>query len=114
MRNNCTACLIAATVAHGSKMRLVLDSRHVNQYIEYEKIVLEDWSVFANMVQRGDYLINFDYTAGCHHIPIAEAHQKFLGFQFEDKNGNPHFYLRLMDLHEGEQAPDQALAREGN
>lgn len=85
-------CTNPLTVAHGHKLRLVLDLRHVNQFVQYTKFVYEDWNLLSQVLQKDDFLISFDYVAGYHHNSIAAEHQQFLGFAFRDEDGTKKFY----------------------
>ena len=75
-------CCNPLTVAKGSKLRLILDLRHVNKYVHYCPIKYEDWGLLEQVVQPGDYFISFDLTAGYHHVSILPDHRKYLGFSY--------------------------------
>ena len=49
--------------------------------------------VVANVYNPGDYLVTFDLKSGYHHISIAEAYWKYLGFSWVGKNGDPKWYV---------------------
>ena len=40
------------------------------------------------LFEKGDYLFSFDLKSGYHHVDIAEAQCKYLGFAWEG-----HFYI---------------------
>ena len=54
------------------KKRLILDLRHVNNFVYKQKIKFDDWKIFQNFVEdRGPgYLFKFDLKSGYHHIEI--------------------------------------------
>ena len=71
---------LSVSVQKSGKKRLILDLRHVNQFLEKEKVKFEDWKVALNYFQKGSYMISFDLKSGYHHIEINSESQTFLGF----------------------------------
>ena len=71
---------LSASTQSSGKKRLILDLRHVNQFIWKQKFECEDWRVLSSYVNKGDYLFSFDLKSGCHHFNIFPDHQTFLGF----------------------------------
>jgi hypothetical protein len=86
-------CCNPLTVAQGKKLRLVLDLRHVNRYVQYQTCKYEDWTVFAQMLTKDDFVIDYDQTSGYHHIGILQEHQQFLGFKFEWPHGLIRYFV---------------------
>lgn len=86
-------CCNPLTVAEGSKLRLVLDLRHVNKYIKHHKFKYEDLRTFAEMFSEGDYFTTFDLKSGYHHIDIHPEHRKYFGFQVKFTNGSTRNFL---------------------
>ena len=78
-------CCNPLTVADKSKLRLVLDLRHVNEYVEPKPFKYEDLKVVAEIFSQGDFFIKYDLKSGYHHIDIHEEHKKYLGFQWEKR-----------------------------
>ena len=74
-------CCNPLTVAEGEKPRLVLDLRHVNQYVSQNKFRYEDLRTLAQLFDEGDYFCTFDLRNGYHHIRINPHHTKYLGFE---------------------------------
>ena len=75
-------CCNPLTVANkNSKLRLVLDLRHVNQYVQLDKFKYEDLTTFAEIFEEKDFFVTFNLTSGYHHIDIHPEHKKYLGFQ---------------------------------
>ena len=80
------------TVAQNvSKLRLVLDLRHINQFIVLEHMRFEDWSLASKLLKRDSFIFSFDLKSGYHHIDIHKDYQKFLGFSWLI-DGVVHFY----------------------
>ena len=68
---------------NGDKLRLILDLRHINQFLRVPKIKFEDIRTVRDLFQLGDYFFKFDIKSGYHHIDILPEHQKYLGFKWE-------------------------------
>ena len=70
------------------KLRLVVDSRPVNQYIKTPKFNQDGISTVAELIQPDDDLASIDLKDGFHHVPILEDHQKYFGIKW-----NGHYYV---------------------
>ncbi|XP_021348504.1 uncharacterized protein LOC110447257 isoform X1 [Mizuhopecten yessoensis] len=77
---------LTVSINSAGKKRLVLDLRHVNQYVEKMKVKFEGVHEALNYAKQGHYMCKFDLKSGYHHIDIHTEHQNFLGFSW--KNGN--------------------------
>ena len=80
-------------VNNGKKLRLIVDLRYVNKHLQNFKFKLEDMKVVANVYSRGDYLVTFDLKSGYHHIEIAKAYWKYLGFSWVGKGGDRRWFV---------------------
>ena len=80
-------CCNPLTVAEGKKLRLVLDLRHVNQFLNIKSFRYEDLRVVSDLLQENGYFTTFDLVSGYHHIDINSDHFKYLGFQWEFPDG---------------------------
>lgn len=81
-------CCNPLTVADSAgKLRLVLDLRHVNQYIFLQKFKYEDLYTLSELFAEGDYFFSFDLKSGYHHVSIHRTFVKYLGFQWCYRNG---------------------------
>ena len=98
----------------GSKLRLVLDLRHVNQFIarttfRYEDLYIltfryedlytltfryEDLYTLAEMFEQNDHFFTFDLKSGYHHIAMHPASIKYFGFQWTFIDGR-HAYFQF-------------------
>ena len=65
------------------KLRLVLNLKHLNQFLCKDKFKYEDLWVALLMFQKGDFLVKFDLKSGYHHVDVYEPHQRYLGFSWE-------------------------------
>jgi len=81
-------CCNPLTVADGKKMRLVLDLRHVNQFVKYQQFRYETWQDVSKVVTQGCYFLTFDFKSGYHHIKLLPQHRKYFGFSFSGPTGS--------------------------
>ena len=84
-------CCNPLTVSEKGKLRLVLDLRHVNKFINTKTFRYEDLKYVAEIFEKGDFFIRFDLTSGYYHVDICEEHQEYLGFHWKI-GGRVHFY----------------------
>ena len=77
------------SVAEGTKLRLVLDLRHVNQYVEATRFKYENLKTLAELFEAGFHFFTFDLESVFHHVSVVEHHQQLLGFSwlFPDVSG---------------------------
>ena len=61
----------------------MLDLRSVNKYLNITKFRYENLSTVVDIIDQDDFFVTFDLKNGYHHIPLAEEHQKYLGFAWE-------------------------------
>ena len=57
-------CCNPLTAAESEKLRLVLDLRHVNQYVSQNKFKYEDLRTFAQLFDEGDHFCTFGLRNG--------------------------------------------------
>lgn len=67
---------LTVSVNISGKKRLVLDLRHVNQFIEKQKIKFEGIKEAMYYAKKGKLMINFDSKSGYHHVDIHPVFQK--------------------------------------
>ena len=70
------------TVAYSKrgKFRLVLDCRHINQYLHAFKFKYEDIKVAKAMFEMGTFLFTFDLKSAYKSIKIIHNSRSWLGF----------------------------------
>eukprot|EP00731_Ephydatia_muelleri_P023446 Em0015g1029a len=79
-----TVCSPLSVVVSGAgKKRLVVNLRHVNQYLWKQKFKYEDLRVAMTMFSKGELMFAFDLKSGYHHIEIVKHHRRFLGFHWD-------------------------------
>ena len=79
----------------GDKNRLILDLRHVNQFVIKQKIKFDDWKVMEHFLTPQGYLFSFDIKQGYHHIEMAPDSVEYLGFSW-NFNGEVRFFVFLV------------------
>ena len=85
---------LSVSVNSEGKCRLILDLRHVNQFIPKLKFKMEDSRVFLDYLQPSGFMFKFDMKSGYHHIGICPDHQGFLGFQwFLHNSVEPKYFI---------------------
>ena len=90
-------CCNPLTVSEkGGKLRLVIDLRHVNQFLDSKKFKYEGLETFAEIVERGEFFVNFDLKSGYHHVDIHAEHQKYLGYKWEFQENGKKFTRYFM------------------
>ena len=52
-------------------------------FVYKQKFRYEDLRVAMLLFKKGDYSFTFDLKSGYHHVDIAQAHHKYLGFTWE-------------------------------
>lgn len=68
----------------GSKLRLVLDARHINPHIVRYKHKYEDAKTARQLFEQGDFIFSYDLKSAYHHISIFPADTTYLGFKWGD------------------------------
>ena len=77
---------LSVVVSGSGKKRLVINLRHLNNYLWKQKFKYEDLRVALLLLEKGDYMFSFDLKSGYHHVDIAEVHHKYLGFAWGGKH----------------------------
>ena len=74
------------------KLRLILDLRHVNQYVTKNSVKYEDWRTGLTYFTKDCFTISFDLKNGYHHIDIHPDSQTFLGFAWKHAKDQGYSY----------------------
>ena len=74
------------------KERLVLDCRHINEFLIQYKFKYEDINVAMQMFEKGYYLFSYDLKGAYHHIMIKSEMRTYLGFSV-DYDGVDRFFV---------------------
>ena len=83
---------LSLSTRSSGKQRLILDLRHVNQFIYKQKFKCEDLGVATQLFDCNYYLFKFELTSGYHQIEIFPDHRKFLAFTWDFGNGVSRYF----------------------
>ncbi|MEW8542467.1 MAG: reverse transcriptase domain-containing protein [Candidatus Thiodiazotropha sp.] len=86
---------LTVSVNSSGKERLILDLRHVNQFIEPLKVKFEGHKEALAYARKGNLMFKFDLKSGYHHVSINQSYTKFLGFSWII-DGKRRFYVFLV------------------
>ena len=89
-------CCNPLTVAEGKKLRLVLDLRNVNPYVQKRKYRYEDLDTATEILNDNDYFTMFDLVSAYYHISIHPDFYKYLGFQWTFKDGRTRYFVYVV------------------
>ena len=79
------------------KLRPCIDaSRHLNKYLNYQKIKLESLDVSEKMMEKGDYMTAFDLENCFFHVRIIQEHQKYLGFSIHHNGVTTYYTFKIL------------------
>ena len=87
---------LSVIVNNSGKKRLVIDLRHLNQYLLKDNFKYEDLRTAMLLFQKDDYLFSFDLKSGYHHVDIHSQHQKYLGFVWDMGYGLQHYMFKVL------------------
>ena len=73
---------LSVVVTGSGKKRLVVNLRHVNQYLWKQKFKYEDLRVAMTLFDQGELMFTFDLKSGYHHVEIVKHHRQYLGFRW--------------------------------
>ena len=84
-----------SVTSKNGKERLILDLRHVNQFVFKQKIKFDDWKIMEQFLAEGGYVFSFDIKQGYHHIDMHPDSIPYLGFSWE-VNGVTKYFVFLV------------------
>ena len=73
---------LSVSIQKSGKKRLILDLRHVNQYLFKSKFRCKDVSIAREVLNPGDFMFSFNLKSGYHHIEIFPEHRQYLSFSW--------------------------------
>ena len=74
---------LTVSVQSSGKKRLVLDLRHVNKYVDRQKVKFEGVHEALFFANNAKYMYKFDLRHGYHHLNIHNDQLKYLGFSWK-------------------------------
>ena len=78
-------------VAGQSKLSLILDLRYVNSFLSKQSFRYEGIRTASDIFRKGDFMFIFDLKSAYHHVEIAPAYRKCLGFRWRHLGKQQHF-----------------------
>lgn len=70
---------------------MVIDLRHVNNFLVRFKFKYEDLRSLSQVLEEGHWVFTWDLRSGYHHVDICVEHQTYLGFSWRF-NGVPRYF----------------------
>lgn len=67
----------------GGAWRPIIDLRNLNRFIAREHFKMEGIHLIKDLLQEGNWMIKIDLKDAYFAVPINQAHQRFLQFQFQ-------------------------------
>ena len=83
---------LSVSIQKSGKKRLILDLRHVNQYLFKSKFRCEDVSIPREVLNPGDFMFSFDLKSGYHHVEIFPGHRQYLSFSWNFSSGVTRYF----------------------
>ena len=83
---------LSVSIQKSGKKRLILDLRHVNQFLYKCRFRCEDLSIAKEILNPGDFMFTFDLKSGYHHVEIFPEHRKYLSFAWTFSSGRTRFF----------------------
>lgn len=83
---------LSVSIQKSGKKRLILDLRHVNQYLFKSKFRCEDVSIAREVLNPGDFMFSFDLKSGYHHVEIFPEHRQYLSFSWNFSSGVTRYF----------------------
>ena len=71
---------------------MILDLRHVDQYLFKSKFRCEDVSIAREVLNPGDFMFSFDLKSGYHHVEIFPEHRQYLSFSWIFSSGVTRYF----------------------
>ena len=78
---------LSVSIQKSGKKRLILDLRHVNQFLYQCRFCCEDLSIAKEILNPGDFMFTFDFKSGYHHVEIFPEHRKYQSFAWTFSSG---------------------------
>ena len=82
----------SVSIQKSEKKRLILDLRHVNQYLFKSEFRCEDVSIAREVLNPGDFMFSFDLKSGHHSVEIFPEHRQYLSFSWIFSSGFTRYF----------------------
>jgi len=70
--------------SHSDKLRLIINTRYVNEYATKRVCKFKGLSKLANMA-KGDYSLSYDFTSEYYHVALPPHSRRIAGFKWKGK-----------------------------
>jgi hypothetical protein len=87
---------LTVSVNDSGKHILVLDLRHVNKYVQKQKIKFEGILEAKQYAKKDFFMVKWDMRSGYHHLNIYSEHQQFLGFSWNIDGKDRYFFFFVL------------------
>ena len=87
---------LSVSFNRAGKPRLILDLRHVNQFLFKHSFKMEDIDIARKTITVGSSLFSFDIKSAYHHIEIHEQDRGLLGFSWLDDSKVRYFVFNVL------------------
>ena len=84
-------CCNPLTVAESGKLRLVIDLRHVNEFLDFPKFKYKDLRIARQHLGEDYFFTTFDLKSG-YHISIRDEDKQYLGFAWTFANWKTRYF----------------------
>lgn len=78
----CVLPLNVATRSNG-KQRLILDMRHVNEYLMIPKFRIDSLKLLSDLADLDDLMFSLDLASGYHQVDMDPRYYTYLGFEWQ-------------------------------
>ena len=75
-----------------TKLRTILDLRHVNDYVQCPKFQYEELRSITSLAEPNDWMFSLDLASGFHQIDMHPSAWPFLGFAWRGK----HYFFKVL------------------
>ena len=83
-----------------SEYRMILNLKELNEYIEPYHFKMETFESALKLIKPFSYFASIDLRHAYYSINMAENDQKFLRFQWKEKNISIPVYLMVLQVHQ--------------
>ena len=85
-------CCNPLTVVEGKKLRMALDLRNVNKFINQDICRYENVNTLSEMIRTNGFFTTFDLKSGYHHMETVPQHRNYPRFQYAFEDGEIRFF----------------------
>ena len=87
---------LSVSVRDTGKKRLILDLRIVNKHVWKQSVKYDDIKIALSFLEKDHWMVKYDIHSAYHFVDIYPPHTDFLGFSWNDVNGNVSYFKFLV------------------